>query len=132
MEWALQPLRKYAGFTGRARRKEYWLFALAVWIVEMVLMGLTGGFGHPNILASLVLLIFCVGLFVPSLAVGFRRLHDTNRSAWWMLIGLIPFIGAIVLLVFLCLDGTPGDNRFGPDPKGGEGEILDPPATIVS
>jgi uncharacterized membrane protein YhaH (DUF805 family) len=62
-----------------------------------------------------------LGLFIPSLAVTIRRLHDINRSAWWVLIALIPFLGALVLLIFAVLDGTPGDNRFGPDPKGREG-----------
>jgi len=125
MELMLQPLRKYADFSGRARRKEYWLFALGVWVAEMVLMGVAGGFSSsPNILGSSVLVVFCLALFVPSLAVGFRRLHDTNRSAWWLLIGLLPLIGAIVLLIFFCLDGTPGPNRFGPDPKGSPEDLV--------
>jgi uncharacterized membrane protein YhaH (DUF805 family) len=129
MDWMLQPLRKYADFTGRARRKEYWLFALGVWIVDVVLMALTGGFSGHGFLSNLVVGLFGLTVLVPSIAVGFRRLHDTNRSAWWLLIGLIPVIGAIVLLVFFVLDGTPGENRFGPDPKG---EVLDPPVSIVS
>jgi uncharacterized membrane protein YhaH (DUF805 family) len=117
MDLMLQPLRKYAQFTGRARRSEYWLFFLfyvviavvAVLLDELALHGLPA----LQVLVSLALL-------VPGLAVGFRRLHDIDRSAWWMLIGFIPLIGAIVLLVFAVLPGTIGPNRFGPDPKAGE------------
>ena len=124
MELMFQPLRKYADFNGRARRSEFWLFALFMWVVEFVLVMLNGGMtmnagGTPNFGIGFILLcVFGLAMFIPSLAVAFRRLHDTNRSAWWLLIGLIPFIGALVLLVFYVLDGTPGPNRFGPDPKG--------------
>ena len=124
MELMFQPLRKYADFNGRARRSEFWLFALFIWVVEFVLMMLNGGMtmnagGTPNFGIGFILLcVFGLAMFIPSLAVAFRRLHDTNRSAWWLLIGLIPFIGALVLIVFYLLDGTPGPNRFGPDPKG--------------
>ena len=72
----------------------------------------------PAMGLSMLLGAFGLAVFIPSLAVAFRRLHDTNRSAWWLLIALVPFIGAIVLLVFYLLDGTPGANRFGEDPKG--------------
>ena len=135
MDFMLQPLRKYADFSGRARRREYWLFALGLWIVEVILLALTGGFANPehvNILSCVVLVLLGLGLFVPSVAVGFRRLHDTNRSAWWLLIGFLPIIGPIVLLVFLVLDGTPGDNRFGPDPKEPQQADPTPAASIVS
>jgi uncharacterized membrane protein YhaH (DUF805 family) len=124
MELMFQPLRKYADFNGRARRSEFWLFALFIWVVEFVLMMLNGGMmmnagGTPNFGIGFILLrVVGLAMFIPSLAVAFRRLHDTNRSAWWLLIGLIPFIGALVLIVFYVLDGTPGPNRFGPDPKG--------------
>lgn len=130
-----EPIRKYAQFSGRARRKEYWMFCLLIIGIEIVfysLMGILGAgpmmAGDPtagvNPIAGLLMLVFSVvmlGLFIPSLAVSFRRLHDTNRSAWWLLIALIPFLGVVVLLVFMLLDGTPGDNRFGPDPKAREG-----------
>ena len=105
-------LKQYAVFSGRARRKEYWMFTLINFIVIVVLAvleALLGIFG-PN-------LIYGLAVFVPSLAVAIRRLHDTDRSGWWMLIGLVPVIGAIVLVVFMVLDGTPGDNRFGTNPK---------------
>lgn len=128
MELMFQPLKKYADFQGRARRKEYWLFYLFVVIVQIVLMiiaGAGGGMseeaspGPLGMLALALLGLFGLGVIIPGLAVTFRRLHDTNRSAWWLLIALIPAIGPIVLFVFTVLDGTPGPNRFGPNPKQG-------------
>ena len=131
MELMFQPLRKYADFTGRARRKEYWLFMLAFSIAELVLMGLTGGFKEePSTLSGVALVLFCLAVGIPSVAVGVRRLHDTNRSGWWTLLIFLPFIGAITLFVFYVLDGTPGPNRFGPDPKGADDPT--PAATLVS
>lgn len=127
MDLMLQPLRKYADFNGRARRSEYWLFALFMVIVQLLARILTwfvGGdlehdpFGSPA--AAIVVLAyvgFCLYVLIPGLAVGFRRLHDTGRSAWWLLLGLIPILGQLVLLIFLVLDGTPGPNQFGDDPK---------------
>lgn len=125
MELMFQPLKKYADFTGRARRKEYWLFYLFYFIVYAVLMVLSGAAGAAGGnggamgagLGGIVLMIFALGMLVPSLAVSFRRIHDTNRSAWWLLLGLIPLVN-LVLLFFFVQDGTPGQNRFGPDPKG--------------
>lgn len=135
MEWMLMPLRRYAQFTGRSRRKEYWMFFLFVIIAVIVLsildsvLGLGGGmdrqaeFGDGAAAASfnasggVLTLIFYLAILIPSIAVAIRRLHDTDRSGWWILIGLIPLIGAIVLIVFYCTDGTRGPNRFGPDPK---------------
>jgi uncharacterized membrane protein YhaH (DUF805 family) len=116
----LQPLRKYADFQGRARRSEYWLFTLLLIIIEVVFMVLTALAGQDSLMSLIVLclmLVVYLGLFIPSLAVSFRRLHDTNRSAWWLLIALLPIIGAVVLFVFTLLPGTVGPNRFGPDPK---------------
>ncbi len=113
MEWYIDVLKKYAEFSGRARRKEYWMFILVNLIISVVLSifeGLLGGPGFVGILYSLL-------VFIPSFAVAVRRLHDTERSGWWLLILLVPLIGAIVLLVFMLLDGTPGDNDYGSDPK---------------
>lgn len=117
MEWALLPLKRYAEFTGRSRRKEYWMFvllAIGLNIIAAVLDSLLGSrMGNLGIVAMLLALV----LLVPSIAVGVRRLHDTDKSGWWLLIALIPFIGAIVLIVFYATDGTKGPNRFGEDPK---------------
>lgn len=118
MEWYLKALRNYANFEGRARRKEYWMFFLFNFVIAIVLgivdgmlgMKTSSGFGILGMLYSLAVL-------VPGIAVGIRRLHDTDKSGWWMLIALIPFVGAIVLIVFLATDGNSGSNRFGADPK---------------
>ncbi|MEH0194624.1 DUF805 domain-containing protein [Caulobacter sp. CCNWLY153] len=124
MSLMFEPLRKYAQFSGRARRSEYWLFALFTFAVSIAITILRLIVSGPQSLESgnfdalgLVSLAFSLAMFIPSLAVSFRRLHDTDRSAWWILIGLIPLIGAIVLLVFYILPGTTGPNKFGPDPK---------------
>ncbi len=113
MEWYLAVLKKYADFSGRARRREYWMFVL---INFLIASGLTvlGMVIHP---AMALYVLYLIAMFIPSLAVGFRRLHDTGRSAWWFLILLVPFIGAIVFLVWLCQDGKPGGNQWGPNPK---------------
>ncbi len=121
-QWMIEPLRKYAQFGGRARRAEYWWFLLlnigvnmVLGIVDLVIFGLDrgdfGGIGPFGGLATLALL-------VPGLAVSFRRMHDVDRSAWWLLIGLIPLIGSLVLIYWFCQRGTVGPNQFGDDPIG--------------
>ena len=118
MSWFLVVLKKYAIFSGRARRKEYWYFALFYILISIVLMltdNVVGTVTEAGV--GLLSTIFGLALLIPSLAVTVRRLHDTDRSAWWLLIGLIPLIGAIVLLIFMILDSQPGQNRFGPNPK---------------
>ncbi|MDH7974809.1 DUF805 domain-containing protein [Sphingomonas sp. AR_OL41] len=168
MEWMLMPLKRYAQFSGRSRRKEYWMYflfiiiALVVMLILDSVLGLGGrttvgpgetltpggtrasyGFAtSAGVLTTLLLL----GTFIPSLAVGVRRLHDANRSGWWILSPLVPYAlgaasmlmaiptgqfalmgigfllvlvsfgGAIMLLVWFCLPGTTGDNDYGPDP----------------
>jgi uncharacterized membrane protein YhaH (DUF805 family) len=113
----IMPLKRYAEFQGRSRRKEYWLFALFSFLVSLVLMviDLTLGTGAPGL--GIFQAIWSLGVLIPSIAVGVRRLHDTDRSGWWLLISFIPLIGAIVLIVFLVQDGTRGPNKFGPSPK---------------
>lgn len=123
MEWAIMPLKKYAEFTGRARRKEYWLFVLlsfGIYIVASILDGIAGLSGVIAGVYGPIMTAAALGLLIPSIAVGVRRLHDTDRSGWWLLIALVPFVGGIVLLVFMVLEGTNGANRFGPDPLAGE------------
>jgi uncharacterized membrane protein YhaH (DUF805 family) len=114
-------LSKYVEFGGRARRAEYWwfvLFSVLVGIVTSILdIALGTDFEGSVTSSGLFSLIANLALFLPSLAVAVRRLHDLDRSGWWILIGLIPLIGVIVLLVFFVQDGTPGPNRFGPSPK---------------
>jgi uncharacterized membrane protein YhaH (DUF805 family) len=104
---------KYATFDGRARRREYWYWFLAVLGAEVV-AGIV--FGISESLGYILFGLIVVCAFLPTLAVGARRLHDTGRSAWWLLVGLIPF-GGIVLLVFYLLEGDAGANQYGPSPK---------------
>ena len=113
MNGYLATLKKYADFNGRARRTEYWLFVLFSMVIAMVLGVVDYVLGTPGIIG----LIFALAILIPSIAVGVRRLHDTDRSGWWLLIAFIPILGTIALLIFLLLDGTPGDNRFGANPK---------------
>ena len=111
-----EAIKKYADFSGRARRKEYWLFIL-LYLIAAIIAGIIDAVAATM---GIIGIILTLGLFIPSLSVGVRRLHDINRSGWWMLIGLIPLIGAIVLIVFFCKDGTIGANPFGEDPKSSE------------
>ncbi|HTR71175.1 MAG TPA: DUF805 domain-containing protein [Mycobacteriales bacterium] len=107
-------LNKYADFSGRARRSEYWYWVLALalgWIVVEIFWAISRPLGW------ILYLVLLIGTIVPDLAVGVRRLHDTSRSGWWLLIALVPFVGGIILLVFMCLDSTPGPNDYGPSPK---------------
>lgn len=108
MNWYLDVLKKYAEFNGRARRKEYWMFFLFNLIISFVI-----GFVCGLILGEkgrIVANIYSLAVLLPSIAVGVRRMHDTDHSGWWI---IVP----IVNLVFACIEGTPGPNRFGPDPK---------------
>jgi uncharacterized membrane protein YhaH (DUF805 family) len=113
VNWYLEVLQSYATFTGRARRTEYWMFLLFNFLISFALGVVETILGGPGLLVGL----YSLAVFIPTLAVSIRRLHDTDRSGWWLLIGLIPFVGAIVLLVFAVQDGQAGDNRYGPNPK---------------
>lgn len=110
--------KNYANFSARAPRSEYWLFTLFYIILSIVIGVVDGVLGMSFGGYGILTIAFSLGLLIPSLAVAVRRLHDTDRSGWWVLITLIPLIGAIVFIVFACLPGTPGDNRFGPNPLG--------------
>lgn len=108
MNWYLTVLKKYADFNGRARRKEYWMFYLINVIISIILSILGAAMDF-----SFLDTIYSVAVLVPSLAAGVRRLHDTNHSGWFILVPLYN-------LYLLCINGTQGENRFGPDPKGGD------------
>jgi len=124
MYWYWEAMRKYAVFSGRARRKEYWLFHLINGILCLVLGALVAFVGRAVIedpvtlirLAAGVLMLYMLATIIPSLAVLVRRLHDINRSGLWLLISLVPF-GGLVLLIFACIDSDPGPNQYGPNPK---------------
>ena len=120
MNWYLEVLRKYAVFDGRARRKEYWFFYLFYILIAIVLIVLDSMAGTLNedVGVGAFSGLLMLAMFIPGIAVTIRRLHDTDRSGWWVLIGLVPFIGGIWLLVLMVLDGSAGQNQYGPDPKG--------------
>lgn len=120
MSWYIEALRKYGTVRGRSRRREYWTFVLVNVLVFVVFTAIQGArLGVTvNLILAVVETLFFLAILVPSLTVAIRRLHDTGRSGWWLLIGLVPIIGQIFLLVLFLLDGEPGENRFGPNPKG--------------
>jgi len=143
MEWMLLPLRRYAQFSGRSRRKEFWYFVLFLFIVSFILTiidsalglggsttrefdrtatGISAGYYTSG---GLLTGLFALATLIPNLAVAVRRLHDTDRSGWWILLSFLPLIGWIVLLVFYLTDGTRGPNRFGPDPKESPADIAE-------
>lgn len=128
MNWYLYVLKNYVTFSGRARRQEYWMFFLFNMLISL-------GLGVLDFIAETYSVKYEMGLFsglysllvlLPSIAVIVRRLHDTNRSGWWILISLIPLVGVLVLLVFMCLDSQPGKNRFGVNPKEDASQNLPP------
>jgi uncharacterized membrane protein YhaH (DUF805 family) len=113
MNWYLEVLKKYAVVSGRARRSEYWYFVLFNLIIFIILTII-----DYAINSAILSTIYSLAVLIPSIAVAVRRLHDTNRTGWWLLIGLIPIIGFIVLLIFMVQDSQKGENQYGPNPKG--------------
>jgi len=118
-KWVKEALRKYAVFSGRSRRKEYWNFVYVYWITSIVILFIDLQIGTIDAGTGIGLLgaIFSVAMLVPSLSVTIRRLHDTGRSGWWLFILFIPLLGAIVFFVLMLLDGQPGENQYGVNPK---------------
>ena len=119
MNWYLKCWKQYADFSGRARRKEYWIFSLInyiiiffLYILQIVTIESTLWLIFP-----IIFFLYAVAVFLPGLAVNIRRLHDIGKSGWWYLIYLIPIIGAIWLTVLMCLDSEPGENQWGENPK---------------
>mgnify|MGYP001474305728 CR=1 FL=1 len=113
MYWYIECFRKYADFSGRARRTEYWMFILFSVIVSFVIELVDGLIGMGGILYPVYFLVS----LIPSFSVIIRRLHDTGRSGWWWLIGFVPVIGMIAMLLFFVLDSEPGTNQYGENPK---------------
>ena len=119
MNWYLKCWKQYADFSGRARRKEYWIFSLInyiiiffLYILQIVMIESTLWLIFP-----IIFFLYAVAVFLPGLAVNIRRLHDIGKSGWWYLIYLIPIIGAIWLTVLMCLGSEPGENQWGENPK---------------
>lgn len=106
-------LSKYVDFSGRARRSEYWYWVLFVVLVDIVASILDSALGSERLFYSLAGLVF----FLPGVAVAIRRLHDTGRSGWWLLLVFAIIVGWIVLIVWFCKDSE-GENQYGPSPKG--------------
>ena len=130
MNWYVEVLKKYAVFKGRARRQEYWMFFLFNFLIAIALGFIERVTGLAGSCASGPLgTIYWLAVLVPSIAVAVRRLHDTNRNGWWLLIGFVPVAGVIVLIVFMVLDSQEGDNQFGTNPKGvGGAQVAAQPA----
>lgn len=119
MNWYLEVLKKYAVFKGRAQRAEFWYFALFNIIISIVLgmIDTASGSVNPQTGTGLLGGIYMLAVFIPGIAVSVRRLHDTDRSGWWMLIAFVPMIGFLVLLVFMVFDSQPEQNQYGSSPK---------------
>lgn len=121
MNWYAVVLRKYAEFNGRARRTEYWMFTLISMLISWTLSIVSFGFSSDSYYDGDTILslssFYSLAVFIPSLAVAVRRLHDTNRSGWFLLLCLIPIVGWIILLVFLATEGQNSDNQYGKNPK---------------
>ncbi len=115
IDWFKKGLRNYTNFSGRARRKEFWYFNLAQFILLIIASVLDSVIFNSE--TSLFYFLVALSLFLPSLAVGIRRLHDTSRSGWWLFISLIPLIGTIILIVFLASDTKYETNQWGPPAK---------------
>lgn len=120
MSWYIKVLKKYAVFSGRARRKEYWMFVLFNFIFGLVASLIDLGIGLLTFAVfglGLLSILYALAVFVPGLAVSVRRLHDVGKSGWYLLINLIPIAGSIWFLVLTCTNSQSGDNKYGPNPK---------------
>lgn len=135
MEWMILPLKRYAQFEGRARRKEYWLFTLAVMVLyaaffALLLLAGSAGRGDPQAPSAIAMtfvglyLLTSFALLIPSLALHVRRFHDQDRTGWHVLLGLIPYAGWLIVLIMMCIPGTHGGNAYGEDPRGDEIDAL--------
>ncbi|KDM91814.1 DUF805 domain-containing protein [Photobacterium galatheae] len=119
MNWYLYALKKYAVFSGRAQRQEYWYFFLINLVITLVLGFADHLLSTPGSEEGTGLLggVYSLAILLPSVAVGVRRLHDIGRTGWWMLLSLLPVLGFLILLYFFVQDGQPGTNEYGPNPK---------------
>lgn len=119
MEWYLKCWRQYADFSGRARRKEYWMFVLfdAIFALSAVILDNILGLTIGGLFYGVIYLLYSLAVLVPRLAVFVRRMHDIGKSGWMILIAFIPIIGSIWLIVLCCFDSQVGENRYGVNPK---------------
>ncbi|MBO6183503.1 MAG: DUF805 domain-containing protein [Chryseobacterium sp.] len=126
MKWYLKVLNQYADFSGRARRTEYWmylLFNMIFLIVATILDNVLGLKFNSESPYGFIYLIYSIAVFIPGLAVFVRRMHDIDKSGWWFFIAFIPIVGAIWLIILCAIEGTPGTNEYGVNPKENFNEI---------
>lgn len=120
MDWFIDPIKNhYFDFEGRATRKQFWMFVLFYILAAIVIAVVESMIGMEDILTS----VYGLALLLPYLGLAARRLHDINKSGWWLLIGIVPVIGFIVLLIFYVKEGDAGANQYGPSPKSGDSDI---------
>ena len=122
MYWIILPFRRCLDFSGRSRRKEFWLFTLFTTLIALIwVLAVVGITGSPSTgaseLAEKGIAVWIVVIILPAIAVQVRRFHDLDKSGWFCLIGMIPSIGALIILFYMSREGMRADNRFGPDPK---------------
>lgn len=117
-------LSKFADFSGRARRREYWTFALVNCLIAMLLLILGLAFGEDSPASNIMVTIFYLIMLVPNLSVSVRHLHDIGKSGWYMFLSLIPLIGGLILLVWALMDSEPGENQYGKNPKEEDNKTL--------
>lgn len=135
-DYFLNPMKKYATFSGRASRKEFWMFTaaiIAIYIVSAIIGAILGAISiYLEIIISVLQGIFSLAIMIPTIAIGIRRLHDINKSGWMYLLNIIPFVGGIIVLIFMCLPGTVGPNRFGNDPHGPLADVPLTPEEVLA
>jgi uncharacterized membrane protein YhaH (DUF805 family) len=119
MNWYITVLKKYAVFSGRARRKEYWMFVLfnIIFSIAAIILDNLLGTASNELGYGIIYGLYSLAILIPTLAVAVRRLHDIGKSGWWIFISLVPIVGSIWLLVLLATDSQPGENQYGPNPK---------------
>ena len=119
MNWYISVLKNFANFSGRARRKEYWFFVLfnVIFAIAAMILDNVLGLAIKDVGYGPFYIVYALATLIPGLAVLVRRLHDTGKSGWYILMGLIPCVGGIILLVFAVTEGNAGENEYGSDPK---------------
>ena len=125
MNWYLKVLKQYADFEGRARRKEYWMYYLfnTIILVALMLVMMAGTISKNNWLSLIGKILYygyIIVVFIPSVAVCVRRLHDIGKSGWYYFIGLIPLVGQVILIIWFCKDSQEGENEYDINPKEGD------------
>ncbi len=118
MNWYAKVFKQYLDFSGRARRREFWMFSLFHYLIVIFLIMIDVQFELESNEIGLLTTIYFLISFLPFLAVSVRRLHDTGKSGWYLLIGLLPFVGGFILFIFLCFESEYGTNKWGQNPLG--------------